>query len=102
MNAAAVGLIGVIGGALLTGVVNLVLERRTRRSRAKVAAGLIAVELDVALAKMDAALAEDEWWLGDLRVDEWRTHQSDLASDASYEHMEELGRAHARRETCSA
>jgi hypothetical protein len=95
MNAAAVGLIGVIVGALLTGVVTLVLERGRRRELARVAGRLIAEELDVVKEKMTSALDADEWWLGDLPTDAWKTHQSHLATDASPDLMAQLARAYA-------
>lgn len=57
MIAAIVGLIGVIAGAIITGVLSLMLEQRTRRRRARTAAVLIKEELYAVLTKLRTALA---------------------------------------------
>ena len=56
MNAAAVGLIGVIVGALLTGVINLILDRARQHAFARVASRLIGEELRVAEQKVRSAI----------------------------------------------
>ena len=123
MNAAAVGLIGVIVGALLAGATNLVLDRRKRLARAKVAGRLIAVELGTAEQKLTAAIEAENrlpqvtgeqeasdapgagepvaavnatgWWMGDLPMDAWKQHQSNLATDVSPDVLEMVARAYA-------
>jgi hypothetical protein len=60
MNAAAIGLIGVIVGGLLAGFVSLILDRRTRLAKARVAGRLIAAELGVAETKVTSALKAAE------------------------------------------
>lgn len=56
MNAAAIGLIGVVVGALLAGTINLALDRRSRLAKAKIAGRLIGVELDTAAEKIASAI----------------------------------------------
>jgi hypothetical protein len=56
MNAAAIGLIGVIVGGLLAGAVNLVLDHRRRLAKANVAGRLIGVELAMARQKIISAI----------------------------------------------
>jgi hypothetical protein len=123
VNAAAIGLIGVIFGALLAGATNLVLDRSRRLAKARVAGRLIAVELSIAEQKLTAAIeAENEppqitgeqaaleppgpgepvvtadatgWWMGDLPMDAWKEHQSKLATDVSPGALEMVARAYA-------
>jgi hypothetical protein len=116
MNAAAIGLIGVIVGALLAGTINLVLDRRRRLARAKAAGRLIGVELRVVDEKITSAIDSAKppsgaanvataserrppvdtsgWWLGDLPMDAWRTNQSHLAIDVRPRVLEMLARAY--------
>jgi hypothetical protein len=106
MNEAIFGLIGVAVGAVFTTVLNLVLERRQRLKRAKLASRLIATELSDAKAKVTSAVqspapsraAEGEppgWWLGDLDVAAWTAYKSDLLTMASHELLRTLASAYA-------
>jgi hypothetical protein len=99
MDAAAIGLIGVIVGAVLAGAIRLVLDRRKRLARVRVAGRLIGAELQVAEKKVTSAVEAAKtvssvtngsntpkpgdpavtgkppainangWWLGDLPTD---------------------------------
>ncbi|SRR5579863_172867 len=95
MNAAAIGLIGVIVGALLAGVVNLVLDRRRRIAEARIAARLIDVELKSAETKINSAVGAAHWWIGDLLREAWRKHQSRLATNVSADALEAVAEAYA-------
>jgi len=81
MNAALIGLLGVVAGALLGGVVNQEVERRRRRARAGVAGRLIALELGVAARRIRSAQQSGQWWTGSLPSAEWDKHREDLALD---------------------
>jgi hypothetical protein len=83
MNAAAIGLIGVIVGGLLAGAVNWYFDHRRRLAKARVAARLIGVELQAAEDKVASAVGAASWWIGDLPREAWRKYQSRLATDVS-------------------
>lgn len=60
MNAAAIGLIGVIVGALLAGATSLILDRGRRHAKARMAGQLIVVELGTAGEKLRSAIKAGE------------------------------------------
>src|SRR5579862_6984576 len=66
MSAAVFGLIGVVVGALLGGVVNLVVERSRRRSVALASGQVLDYEIKNAIDQIQSAVATKTWWLGDL------------------------------------
>lgn len=82
MIAAVVGLIGVALGALLGGVVNVWVEARRRRKLAYAAGLVIAAELDVIRVRMESGKSKGgaEWWSGDLPLQAWQAHMSELAA----------------------
>lgn len=94
MNAAILGLIGVVFGAVFTTVLNLMLERRQRLKRAKDASRLMVNELSAAEIKVTSAVRSPPtsraaageppgWWLGDLDVAALTAYKSDLLTVAS-------------------
>jgi len=79
MTVAVLGFIGVVVGALLTGVVAYVVERKKHRNRARVAARLLALEIRVARKRILSAAAARSWWAGELPTAARSEQLSDLA-----------------------
>jgi hypothetical protein len=96
MNAALIGLLGLVVGALLTGVTTLWVEGNKRRKSAAVAAYLIAGELGRAQGRVDSALKADpkQWWLGDLPTSAWQERLMELGFKASPDLLQNLSDAY--------
>ncbi len=79
MTAALIGLIGIIVGALLAGLLNLVAERSKRHFSGRTAALLIRAELQAAARRIKSTLDTGVWWRGDLPSAAWKQYAHDLA-----------------------
>jgi hypothetical protein len=96
VNAALIGLIGVVVGALLTGFASLWVEEKKRQRSAAVAAYLIADELATSYGRIESALDANpmQWWLGDLPTRAWQEHLKDLGFKASADSLQDLANAY--------
>jgi hypothetical protein len=102
MTAAIIGLLGVVVGALLSGVASDLLERRKRRATALAAARAIATELRVAHAKFESAtkpVRSPSWWVGIPVTTAWQGQLSLLAAKAPNKVVDETARAYAQIES---
>ncbi len=82
MDTALIGLLGVVAGALLGGVVSLVVARRNRRASAYVAGLLVAQELTDVETRIDTSLkAVPQSWMGNLPHSAFDSNVSVLASE---------------------
>ena len=98
MTAAVIGFIGVIAGALVTGWLNHRAEKDRRRAEARVAAQLIAAELENAVIELESSIEENKWWTGELLTKKWEDHASALAMEAERGLLESLADAYAQLE----
>lgn len=73
-------LLGVILGAVVGGVVDLRLEKRKEEAQGRAGARLLRVDLSVAVAQVESAIAELTWWpFYELRMDPWDRYRDVLA-----------------------
>jgi hypothetical protein len=96
---ALIGFIGVVAGSLLTGWLNHRAEKGRRRLEARVAAQLIAAELDIAAIKIKSAIKAHDWWPGELPTEQWRANGPALAREVESELLEELAATYTLLET---
>lgn len=99
---ALIGLIGVVAGALLGGLVRVLVDRQRQQLRARVAARLIAAELGVVVRKLQSAVKTGGWWAGELPTQAWRGHLGDLAVVVSNADLNSVQAAYESIDTWNA
>jgi hypothetical protein len=95
MAAALIGVIGVILGALITALLNFRAEANKRRGEARVAASLIAREIDVAGIRMGAYVTAKKWGTDKISTEQWRKNGSALAAELPGATLERVLNAYA-------
>jgi hypothetical protein len=88
--AAVIAFIGVLVGAMLTGLVTSQIEGRKRRLTALRGGRLIASELRVVSTLLTVNADQGQWWTGELPTREWTTHNPELATDIDEETLDHL------------
>jgi hypothetical protein len=98
MTAAIFGLLGVLVGALVTGFVNYVLERRRELVEARAAARLMRSEVVAAGEAVATTLEEGEWPISYRPTwrESWIAYRRALAGRLPGEDFEAVARAYAR------
>jgi hypothetical protein len=99
MTAAVIGVIGLIAGALITGLLDYRAARSNRRTRARVAGNLIATELELAIKRLDLARDKNRWWGQDFPSERWKANADALAVDVRRTLIDELAEAYAMLES---
>jgi hypothetical protein len=94
MPEALIGLIGVVAGALLGGVVSATVGWSKRRTQAAAAGSLIGSELEAVRTRMQGAIDEHQWWLGDLPTEIWAKHRGQLAFAMRHSDLDRLAAAY--------
>lgn len=98
MAIAIVGLVGVVIGALLSGVAQDLVERRKQHVSTRAAARAIGEELTIAANKVSSATKAAEhpgWWSGTVVTRIWEDRFDALAAGISEELLAEVTRAYA-------
>jgi hypothetical protein len=95
VTVAVVGFIGVIAGALITAWFNQRAEKDRRRATARVAAHLIATELEQGTIRLRSSAKAGEWWSVNLSTELWKKNAPALAAEIRRSLLEELARAYS-------
>jgi hypothetical protein len=102
MTVALIGLVGVVIGALLSGVISDLLDRRKQRTAALSAARAIVTELRVARAKLGSVtmpVRTPSWWVGTPVLTAWQGQLSLLAARAPAWVVDATANAYAKIES---
>jgi hypothetical protein len=83
MAAALIGVIGVILGALVTALLSFRAEANRRRGEARVAARLIAGEINAASIRAGAYASAKRWGADEISTKQWRENGPALAAELS-------------------
>jgi hypothetical protein len=95
MAVAIIGVIGLVLGALFTGLLENRAARRKQRAGTWAAASLIATELDLALRRLRGALKARAWWKASLPNKQWEANVDALALGVDRELLDQLAATYA-------
>lgn len=108
MAAALIGVIGVILGALVTALLSFRAEANRRRGEARVAARLIAGEIDAASIRIGAYATAKRWGADEISTKQWQENGPALAAELPGATLERVLNAYAlieswesKREQCA-
>jgi hypothetical protein len=98
MTTAIFGLVGVVVGALVTGVVSWLLERRKEKAEAVAAARLLKPEVTAAVADVTSTLDEGRWPIAyrPMWRESWATYRQALVVAMQQRGFDEVATAYAR------
>jgi hypothetical protein len=98
MTAAIFGLVGVVVGAVVTGAVSWLLERRREAAEARAAARLLKSEVTAACEDIDSALHEGKWPIAYRPTwrQSWSTYRRPLAVVMQATAFDEVAVAYSR------
>jgi hypothetical protein len=98
------GLLGVVVGGVLTGGVNLWLERRREAAEARAARRLLRAEVSDALAGVERALDEGKWPIAWKKTwaQSWSTYRRPLAAGMPSRNFDAVAASYARMELLQA
>lgn len=80
MGEAEIALLGVIAGALVTGLMTVYSARAERRNKARASAMLLVENLHIVRGFVQSAVERDDWWRSPLPLDAWLEHRDALAN----------------------